>query len=163
MSYLFQNQLNSSKEVLLNEEDLHYFIIDPDNVKESIKLLEKNIKRRTRINKEFWLIDISALESIENAEFSLVNLYSDLDDDFFLFMPFNRDAIKIWEAYKIDPTTDLILREIGFWDKASGFVMFGLDKWKRRGNLRVSHSVTRWKLQMWAKKIPFWPVFPLNT
>ena len=75
---------------MLAEEDMHIFIIDPNNLKYSIKLLEYKMRMRRRTNKEYWLVDISALESIDNAELMLTILPLDIDDDVFLFMFSNR-------------------------------------------------------------------------
>ena len=50
---------------MLAEEDMHIFIIDPNNLKYSIKLLEYKMRMRRRTNKEYWLVDISALGTIQ--------------------------------------------------------------------------------------------------
>ena len=64
--------------------------------------MEEEIKKRTRKDKEFWFIDISVLQTIENAKSMLDNLLLDIDDDFFTF-EYGNSFIEIWEIYKLVP------------------------------------------------------------
>ena len=130
-------QTNSSKNGVLKEEDMHIFIIDSNNLKKSIQFFEHKLKKRTRISKEFWFVDISALGSIDNAELMLNNLPLDIDDDIFLYMFSNNDMAKIWEVYKLVPEKDLVVRELGMWTRQIGLDMTTLEKWQRRGDLKV--------------------------
>ena len=111
--------------------------MDSVNLKQGIKSLENHMKTRLRTNEEFWLIDISALESIENAKMMLNNLYLDIDDDIFLFMFKDNDSAYLWEIYKLVPEQNLIARELGKWTSEKGMDMASLEKWKRRGDLTV--------------------------
>ena len=129
---------NGTMNLKLRDEDLHIFILDGENLKSSITILENHMKRRQRFNREFWLIDISALESIENAQKFLNSLYLDFDDD---ILPYILDKpgknAKLWEIYKMGPDKDLLVRALGKWDQEKGIQMINPDKWLRRGNLMV--------------------------
>ena len=95
------------------------------------------MKNRSRTNKESWLVDILALENIENVKSRLNNLPLDIDDDIFLFMFNNKDFVNIWEIYKLTPEKDLIVNNLGMWTKERGLNLTALEKWQRRGNLSV--------------------------
>ena len=99
------------------------------------------MKERTRKDKEFWFIDISALQNIDNAS-SMLNMLDtlplDVDDDIFLFMFIENDSARIWEMYKLAPEKDLIIKEFGGWTREIGLKLTNLEKWQRRGDLSVS-------------------------
>ena len=75
------------------------------------------MKERTRTDKEVWFIDISAFQNIVNASSMLNTLSLDVDDDMFLFMFIQGDYAKIWEMYKLVPDRDLIIRQLGIWNR----------------------------------------------
>ena len=99
------------------------------------------MKERTRKDKEFWFIDISALQNIDNAS-SMMNMLDtlplDVDDDIFLFMFIENDSARIWEMYKLAPEKDLIVKDFGNWTEEIGLKLTNLEKWQRRGDLSVS-------------------------
>ena len=101
-------------------------------------MFEHKMRKRLRTNKEFWLIDISTLENIDNAELMLNSLQLDIDDDIFLYMFVNEDLANIWEIYKLVPQQDLIVRQLGIWTRQMGMDMTTLEKWQRRGDLTVT-------------------------
>ena len=101
-------------------------------------ILEGIMRNRSRKNKEFWFIDISAFETITNAELMLNSLPLDIDDDIFLFMIMKNDTARIWEIYKLLPGKDLIVRDIGEWTKDFGLNLTTKEKWQRRSNLLVT-------------------------
>ena len=115
--------------------------MDSDNLKQSIKLLDNKMKKRTRKDKEFWFIDISALQNIDNAS-SMMNMLDtlllDVDDDRFLFMFIENNSARIWEMYKLAPEKDLIVKDFGNWTEEIGLKLTNLEKWQRRGDLFVS-------------------------
>ena len=96
------------------------------------------MRNRSRKNKEFWFIDISAFQTITNAELMLNSLPLDIDDDIFLFMIMKNDTARIWEIYKLLPGKDLIVRDIGEWTKDFGLNLTTKEKWQRRSNLLVT-------------------------
>ena len=123
------------------KEDLHIYIVDSDDLKRSIKFLDNEMKERTRKDKEFWFIDISALQNIDNAS-SIMNMLDslplDVDDDIFLFMFIGNDSARIWEMYKLAPEKNLIVKDFGNWTGEIGLKLSNLEKWQRRGDLSVS-------------------------
>ena len=140
-SFTFQTVSNSTKNRYVAKEDLHVYIVDSDNLKHSIEFLDNKMKERTRKDKEFWFIDISALQNIDNAS-SMLNMLDtlplDVDDDIFLFMFIENDSARIWEMYKLAPEKDLIVKDFGNWTGEIGLKLTNLEKWKRRGDLSVS-------------------------
>jgi hypothetical protein len=122
----------------LAKEDLHIYILDSDNVNQSLKCLENAMKKRTRRDKEFWFIDISAFQNIGNASSMLNTLSLDVDDDMFLFMFIESDYAKIWEMYKLAHEKKLIVKDFGSWRREIGLKLTNLEKWQRRRDLSVS-------------------------
>ena len=120
------------------KEDIHIYILDSDNVIESITCLENKMKERTRRDKEFWFVDISALQNVANASSMLSTLTLDVDDDMFLFLFIEKDFARIWEMYKLAPEKDLIVKDFGNWTGEIGLKLSNLEKWQRRGDLSVS-------------------------
>ena len=140
-SFQFQSISNSTKYGFLAKEDLHLYIIDSDEIQQSMKCLQNKMKERTRTDKEVWFIDISALQNIDNAS-SMMNMLDtlplDVDDDIFLFMFIENDSARIWEMYKLAPKKDLIVKDFGNWTGEIGLKLTNLEKWQRRGDLSVS-------------------------
>ena len=106
------------------------------------------MKERTRKDKEFWFIDISALQNIDNAS-SMMNMLDtlplDVDDDIFLFMFIDNDFARIWEMYKLAPEKDLNVKDFGNWTGEIGLKLTNLEKWQRRGDLSVSIFFIKFK------------------
>ena len=140
-SFTFQTVSNSTKNRYAAKEDLHIYIVDSDNLKHSIKCLDNKIKERTAKDKEFWFIDISGLQNIDNAS-SMINMLDtlplDVDDDIFLFMFIENNSARIWEMYKLAPEKDLIVKDFGDWTRETGLKITNLEKWQRRRDLSVS-------------------------
>ena len=127
------------------KEDIHIYILDLGNVIESITCLENKMKERTRRDKEFWFVDISALQNIANASSMLSTLTLDFDDDIFLVMFIEKDLARIWEMYKLAPEKDLIIKEFGKWTRETGLKLLNMEKSHKRGDLLVSISIFKWK------------------
>lgn len=127
-------------------------MIDSNRVNQSIEILEKEMKRRTRKDKEIWYIDISSLETISNAQSMLQGLPLDIDDDIFLFMFIDSESAKIWETYRLAPETDIIIRDFGTWTREMGLKLTTWEKWQRRGDLSV--RVTN-KIVLQSRQIRF--------
>ena len=96
------------------------------------------MKERTRRDKEYWFIDISAFQNVANASSMLNTLPLDIDDDLFLFIFIENDFARIWEMYKLAPEKDLIVKDFGSWTREIGLKLTNLEKWQRRGDLSVS-------------------------
>ena len=123
------------------KEDIHIYMIDSKNLMQSIEILEQKIKKRTRLDKEFWFIDISDLKTMKNAKLILDNLPLDIDDDIYAFKFANNSFIDIWEIYKLVPESDLIVKKYGTWKREIGLLSTPLSKWQRRKDLTVSLEV----------------------
>ena len=61
-AFLFQS--NSSHNIVVKEEDLNIVVIDKDDIKKSVNYLEHKMKSRTRVNQEFWFVDITTLGKV---------------------------------------------------------------------------------------------------
>ena len=94
--------------------------------------------KRTRKDKEYWLIDITALKTMENAKSMLDNLPLDIDDDVYTFKFVNKTFVDIWELYKLIPENDLIVKKFGIWKIGMGLLSTVMSKWQRRKDLTVS-------------------------
>ena len=73
------------------DEDLHVFIVDHDDVKQSIKTFANLYSLRTRKSREFWLVDISSWTAnfpkgqvMNQIKLNFKDLPMDLDDDLYL-------------------------------------------------------------------------------
>ena len=120
------------------KEDIHIYMVDSNNIRQSIEILEQKIKKRTRLDKEFWFIDISDLKTMKNAKLILDDLPLDIDDDIYAFKFTNNSFIDIWEIYKLMPESDLIVKKYGTWKREIGLLSTPLSKWQRRKDLTVS-------------------------
>ena len=98
------------------------------------------MEERTRKDKEFWLIDITSLKSMEYAKTMLNNLPLDIDDDIFPFMFVNDTFVDIWEIYKLESENDPIVRKFGLWKTNMGIFSTAPSKWQRRKDLTVSFA-----------------------
>ena len=94
--------------------------------------------KRTRKDKEYWLVDISALKTMENAKSMLADLALDIDDDVYTFKFVNNTFVDIWEIYKLKPENDLIVKKFGKWNLEIGLLSTVISKWQRRKDLTVS-------------------------
>ena len=135
---MFQTISNSTQFGPLAKEDLHIYIIDSSRLNQSIEILENEIERRARKDKEVWYIDISSLQTISNAQSMLNGLPLDIDDDIFLFMFIDGDSAKIWETYRIAQEKDIVIKDFGRWTRDTGLKLTTLKKWQRRGDLSVT-------------------------
>ena len=135
---MFQTTSNSTQFGPLAKEDLHIYIIDSSRLNQSIQILENEIERRTRNDKEVWYIDISSLQTISNAQSMLNGLPLDIDDDIFLFMFIDGDSAKIWETYRLAQEKDIVIKDFGRWTRDTGLKLTILKKWQRRGDLSVT-------------------------
>ena len=81
-------------------EDLHIFIIDQDNLNQSLQTVSRLYSLRTRKSREFWLVDVSywannfpkgQLRNQIKRDFR--NLPFDLDDDVYLYSGKFREVV----------------------------------------------------------------------
>ena len=67
------NQMNSTTQIITEEQDLHVFILDDQEL--SFEKFMDIYGSRTRSNKEYWLLDVSF---VQKPEEKLENLSLDL-------------------------------------------------------------------------------------
>ena len=81
MNYILLSQIKENfTKIVMEKQDLHVFILDDQE--SSLQKFMQIYGSRTRLNKEYWLLDIS---SVNNPEEKLQNLSIDLDDDLFWY------------------------------------------------------------------------------
>ena len=71
------DQMNSTTQIITEEQDLHVFILDDQEL--SLEKFMEIYGSRTRSNKEYWLLDVSF---VQNPEEKLENLSLDLGPTF---------------------------------------------------------------------------------
>ena len=137
MANLDKNYESSSKFV---DQDLQVYVLDDGNVEYSLSQFIDIYNQRSRTNNEFWLLDVSAFQSIKDAKNQFNNLTLDLDDDLFLYKIKQPQAdydIEIFEFYEIHPSKPRKLMPFGTWSKSQGLNLTTVGKWTRRANLEV--------------------------
>jgi hypothetical protein len=140
LSVCLHNQ--DSPNLKLRSNDLVVYIIDKNDTATSVSILKNIFSQRLRTNLEFWLIDISALASDNdalNVEI-MQDIHFDLNDDIFFYSYTYNTAniINIWEVYKIDPFGKLIISNHAKWSANNGLrLQQNVPKWIRRSDLQV--------------------------
>ena len=86
---------------------------------DSIQFLTFQFEKRTRTDREHWLLDISSYASFQSAVDDLNHLNIDIDDDIFLCKQVSTTEYQFWEAYKISPDLDLIVKSYGKWNSST--------------------------------------------
>ena len=135
--YKYLHSTTFNQTVLLHKKDLHIFIVDEDNVSQSLSHLTKIMKSRRNVDKEFWLVDVSGFQTISNAVLNLQNMPLDIDDDFFLYINTEK-FIHMWEYYEIHSSKPRKLQKYGSWNRLDETMnLTNVEKWSRRNNLEV--------------------------
>ena len=123
--------------VVFHDKSLVVYILDDNGIEESVNNLIALLSTRSRLNKEYWLLDVTSFAQTEKA-ISVLNLPLDLDDEFYLFsQEKNGRSINIWEFYKVQPYLPKKFLYYGNWSIESGLECSNVDKWTRRKNLQV--------------------------
>ena len=122
-----------------------------DNLTSEKAIVKAAFKERLRTDKDTWLIDVTPLNRDEKAiQGFFKDVMLDIDDDVFAFHVNNNsnnnnnnnnnNNIDIYEVYKIDPESDLVIvKSHGKWSKSGGFEVDPENKWKRRSDFRGHH------------------------
>ena len=130
-----------------HDKDLHVFNPDEANLNKSMDHFFELYAMRNRTNREFWLLDITLFQSVENAceRFLKYMPNLDLDDDFFVFANNKSDffMINVWEYFEIDPSIPRQLLHYGTWSQMQRMVFSGRSKWIRRRNLQVMNDLCK--------------------
>ena len=129
-----------------HDEALKVFILNDQEEKaknESLKLFVELYSMRLRTDREFWLLDATALINDKRGEVreivgDLKELKLDLDDDLFVLNNVNDGkAVVLFEFYEIHPTVPKQILPYGSWTSAIGLLLTDKDKWDRRRDLQV--------------------------
>ena len=128
---------NFSRSYKNRDKDLNVIVM---NTKEKIVYLRQLLNVRKRIDKSFWVIDISYYEKLQTAYQNLNHIHMDIDDDFY-FIKQGFDKIDVWEIYKISPNHNISANYLGYWTKnnGSGLLLDQKTKAWRRRNLNGYH------------------------
>ena len=129
---------NENSMISFNDNDLNIFIPNGNNLADSAKEFSELFSTRTWSNQEYWLVDISAWNSVEEATEILDDLIDnlDLDDDLYLYS-LDDKSIFIWEYYRIHESRPNSLELLGEWNEFDGLKILQPEKWIRRANLEV--------------------------
>ena len=119
------------------DENLKIYIPDESNLEKSLEQFVQLYSTRSRADREYWLLDVSSWQSVNDVTEELRDLPLDLDDDLFLFSKLkDGSAISIWEFYEIHPSIPRKLLEYGQWT-SGGLSLNKEKKWNRRRDLEV--------------------------
>ena len=135
---IFLPQYKYVERLSFRDQDLHVFVPNDQNHKESIADFIRIFNARTRSRRELWLLDITHIENIKN---NLTNLKADIDDDLYLYnytqiQDGNYEIIKLFEAYKLHDDLPLKIISYGSWDANIKLLnIIKLEKWARRRDL----------------------------
>ena len=120
----------------MNSQDLIVFVPDESDTEGCIKKIIQWFNQRKRTDKQYWLIDITYLSTINEKTNEILNdLKLDLDDDLFMFA-YSSTGIELYEAYKIHENFDATVKQYGFWSFNNGLTSPMYGKWIRRKNMQ---------------------------
>ena len=139
-AYVFQGKSMSPKSFQCFETDLHAFILDSKDLKQSLSQFTDLYNNRTRTSKEFWLVHLDSDITFEdfNQAFLLHEIHVDLDDDLFVSYHTDDKFLQIKELYKIRSTAGfkLTILSYGNYTSGTGLVLSPYKKWERRRDLQ---------------------------
>ena len=128
---------NMSAIPILND-DLHVFISDDSEMTQSIDLFINFYSLRKKLNAEYWLLDISAFESLSDIIGTLQKLKLNFDDDLYFYnYDKQQKEVQILEYYEIHSSLKRKLISYGSWNSINGLNVTTSEKWNRRKNLDV--------------------------
>ena len=126
---------NMSAIPILND-DLHVFISDDSEMTQSIDLFIHFYSLRKKLNAEYWLLDISAFESLSDIIGTLQKLKLNFDDDLYFYnYDKQQKEVQILEYYEIHSSLKRKLISYGSWNSINGLNVTASEKWYRRKNL----------------------------
>ena len=135
VSFLFIPKIGQNMSLSKDPQDLIVFVPDEFEIDDHIEKFIGWFNQRKRANREFWLLDITSLGTIELARERLKNLKLDLDDDLYWFVH-SREGIDVYEAYRIHEDYDISVKRYGFWSiDNNGLTIPMQGKWLRRQNM----------------------------
>ena len=122
-----------NRTTLKNPQDLIVFIPDESDIDSHIEKFIGWFNQRKRINKEYWLLDITSLNTKTRGR--LDNLKLDLDDDLFWFA-YSNEGIELFEVYRIHDDFGITVKPYGSWTADNGLTSPMYGKWIRRKNMQ---------------------------
>ena len=135
VSFQFIPKIGQNMSLSKDPQDLIVFVPDEFEIDDHIEKFIGWFNQRKRANREFWLLDITSLGTIELARERLKNLKLDLDDDLYWFAH-SRDGIDLYEAYRIHEDYGISVNQYGFWSiENNGLTIPMHGKWIRRQNM----------------------------
>ena len=116
--------------------DLHFVPYSDDHLNHMMTCWSQ----RKRAYKEVWLIYLEDFSKIEDFVSVLRdrNATMDYDDDFIVGLN-KTDHIELWELYRIGNESPIEYIKIGKWSLDKRLQFTELQKWQRRGNLKLHH------------------------
>ena len=123
---------NDSQKFSKLPEDLHIFISD---FNQFVEPLQNIFSKRSKMSKEFWLVNTSNVKTLNNQ---LNNLNIDLDDDLYFYeQSSEKKSVEMWEVYRIHQKIPVKILHYGNWSDENGMQLENQFKWKRRNDLEV--------------------------
>ena len=155
IAYVFPRLVENYGRYNTQDKELKVFIMNDDNedeLKASLKRFIELFSMRQKTDREFWLVDITALmnsNGMQGVLDALKDLKLDLDDDLYLY-GFEKDQpmIKLYEFYEIHSQIPKQILPFGSWSEVEGLKLPGEGKWVRRRNLQVSHIDLKSKVKI---------------
>ena len=121
---------------LFNDKELHIYIPNKEDLEISLQIFIQTYSTRQRDDHEFWLVDVSSWNALEDIVRLLENMPLDLDDDLYLYSFENKkENVKIWEFYEIHFSRPRKMFEYGIWNEIDGLSLVPHTKWVRRRDL----------------------------
>ena len=133
VSYIFAMEINFNMTSPPGPQELLIFIVDENNPEMYLNTFIEWYNQRTRLNREHWLLDISAWSSIMEVKSDIKAIKLDLDDDLYWYT-FHNEQVHLYEVYKIHKDFDIKVKPFGNWTE-NGLSLPNLEKWTRRSNL----------------------------
>ena len=137
---------NYTKNLDENDKNLAIFIPNDLDINESVNQFVHLYSKRTKADKEYWLVDISACLDINKMMDDLKDIPLDLDDDLFLYAENLTDKkpwYRLYEFYEIHKSKPRKILSYGNWSQEKGLIFPNEDKWVRRQNLEVCIYFTK--------------------
>ena len=121
---------------LMNDKELHVYIPNNEDLVTSLQIFVQIYSNRQRDDHEFWLLDISSWNALEDVTKQLENMPLDLDDDLYFYsFGNNTEDMKILEFYEIHFSRPRKMFDYGIWNKIDGLSLVPNTKWVRRRDL----------------------------
>ena len=143
MKCLTMKQLENIDKIVFQNQDLHLFILDANDLQTSFETFKRIFNKRERSRKEYWILDVSYSNESTRPKLiqSLEDLYLDLDDDLYLFE--NRSILEksdqhvvFFETYRLQDELPSKFQYYAKWlEGVNKLEILTTNKWFRRKDL----------------------------